>query len=1098
MSTHIDAAEKAAKRKLDMIFGLGITALAAIVYLLTLSTGVFPGQSASLMATYTGVEPMVAPIHPVWGAIVGAIGRMGAGGAGAALRLNLFSLVLAVCCVGMLYVLFSTLAFSCFDTQKVPAPLPARASVFGATFAAAALAFSVPFWITATRLHFQVFDLFLLLVLAHLLLLYLRTGALAFFLVFSLLLGVSIVEAAPIALFAPLFAFVLLRAWLRDDVFGGFRGYRAFLGILLLLVGLSLYFVSAYNFFTHEDITLRGYGGYWDVVRQMLKDQTHIFRASIPDIGWLFPVAFVVIPWLASLAIAQRALNETRDWSFIFFHIALSIVVVATITNTGISRWGLELAKLRDGQPAGELAGILPVFLYAMTAMVAGYAVSYWYVAVANRVNILKQLVDLPNVKFSIWSGYVFGWLVAVIVFLAAVINGQEASGKRGNFADACARELLANLKDRPWLVTDGMFDNHLRLEAARIGQPLKLIALQRNDNPIYIRQLKKMIESDPEFPPAERVRLQNSAELGVMTFVQDWLESDSNVVNRIAIMSAPDLLVGAGCAVVPNYFCFVGERDIETLRDKPVLQKYDEFWKRMRKTLAKSRGRNDPISQYRADVRRQVGFVANNAGVLLEDLGRDEEAYEVYGIVRQIDPDNISALLNRVEMLHRKEKEGFHAADRAAIEKDLRDFVSKMKHRLPIWSLSRSFGYVRSPILFAQLGWNWALSGQPGMALAGMRRAADVAATTASRARVREAMADILLRQNDTEKSETIYSDILAEDPENQRALLSMSRIAARRGSFDKAREWLSKAKSAGADNGAVAIESAALDLAANKPETARITLTEITELQPRNLQALGMLAVSVIQMRDFEEVEKHILPRMESVAGTPDDYLVHITRGQLAYAKGKDFYKQARNSFERAATLRPGLPILMEWILRLDFMLVDKSAAEEHARQLLRLDRDNGFANYIMGSLMLESGRNDIAEDYLRRSVGSARSPEALNDLAELLRKTGNYKEAEERARDAIDLAPDFYVTYDTLGGVLADTDRLGEAEKAFTKALELFDDDLRVHLNLAKLLFRMGNLVKAREIVAKINPRRSELPPAEQEELARLVRDLTPGRK
>ena len=657
MSNHFDAAEKAAKRKLDVIFGLGITALVAIVYLLTLSTGVFPGQSASLMATYTGVEPMVAPIHPVWGAIVGAIGRMGSGGAGAALRLNLFSLVTAVCCVAMLYLLFSQLLYNVFDTQKVPASLAAKATVFGATFAAAALAFSVPMWISATRLHFQVFDLFLLLALAHLLLLYIRTKALVLFMLFSLLLGVSIVECASIALFAPLFAFYAMRAWIRDE---DFRGYRLFLGIMFALVGLSLYFLAAHNFFTHEDITLRGYGGYWDVVRQMLKDQAHIFKESIPEIGWLFPVAFVVVPWLASLAIAQRALNETRDWSFIFFHIALSIVVVATVTNTGISRWGLELAQLREGRPAGELAGILPVFLYALTAMVAGYAVSYWYVIVANRRNVLQELADLPNVKFSVWGGYVFGWLVAVIVLLAAIINGQEASGKRGDFADACARELLANLKGRPWLITDGMFDNHLRLEAARIGQPLKLIALQRNDNPIYIRQLKKIIESDPDFPPAERIRLQNSAELGVMTFVQDWLESDSNVVDRIAIMSAPDLLVGAGCAVVPNYFCFVGARDIEKLRNEPILAKYDEFWKRRRKTLAKSRGRNDPISQYRADVRRQVGFVANNAGVLLEDLGRDEEAYEVYGIVRQIDSDNISALLNRVEMLHRKEKEGY------------------------------------------------------------------------------------------------------------------------------------------------------------------------------------------------------------------------------------------------------------------------------------------------------------------------------------------------------------------------------------------------------------------------------------------------------
>ena len=71
-----------------------------------------------------------------------AIGKMG--GAGMALRLNLFSLVLAVCCVGMLYALFSSLVYGIFDTEKVAEPVARKAAVFGAVFASLALAFSVP------------------------------------------------------------------------------------------------------------------------------------------------------------------------------------------------------------------------------------------------------------------------------------------------------------------------------------------------------------------------------------------------------------------------------------------------------------------------------------------------------------------------------------------------------------------------------------------------------------------------------------------------------------------------------------------------------------------------------------------------------------------------------------------------------------------------------------------------------------------------------------------------------------------------------------------------------------------------------------------
>ena len=143
-----------------------------------------------------------------------------------------------------------------------------------------------------------------------------------------------------------------------------------------------------------------------------------------------------------------------------------------------------------------------------------------------------------------------------------------------------------------------------------------------------------------------------------------------------------------------------------------------------------------------------------------------------------------------------------------------------------------------------------------------------------------------------------------------------------------------------------------------------------------------------------------------------------------------------------------------------------------------------------------MLGRDKRAEAEDYLRRSVSASKSAAALNDLAELLRKSGNFAEAERQARAAIELSPDLYFAWDTLGGVLADTRRWEDAEKAYARALEIFQDDLRVHLNLAKLLKQMGNTVKAREIVSQIQPRRAELPPADQQELAILVRELTPG--
>jgi tetratricopeptide (TPR) repeat protein len=1070
---------RAWKRRLDRICGAGVFGAALLIYLLTLSPGVFPGVSAALMAAYTGLEPLVAPAHPLWGAIVGRLGSLGAGGM--ALRLNLFSALCGALAAGLFHLLVSRLVHTAIDPADDTAENAVRASVLAGLVAAAALAFSVPFWMASTRLHHQSFDLLLLLLVTHLFLAYARTRREWLGLLFALCYGIGIVESPVFIPFAPLFILYAFVIWHRHD---DIRLRRILLMGLLAVAGLGLFLLAARHFCATADITLRGYSGYWNVVLTMVRDHLRTLRHALPRVGWLLIVMLIVVPWLAAQLIAPRALNEHREWGIYTLHLAMTGIVVAILGNAPLSPW--RLLRGRGG---------LPVTLYALTAMTAGYLAAYWYLLMANRKLMKVRDVKQFRVRAGVWLGYAMTWLLLVVTAAAALVNGFEAGGRRGAFADICARKLLDCLEGRRWLVSDGLLDSHLTIEAARRGRPLTLLALQKNDSAIYIRQIRKLIESDPEFAGLDRVRLGNSADLGVMTFVQDWMAMASNsVAARLAVMSAPDLLIGAGWTVAPNFFCFVGEPDREALRDVPFLEVYEPFWDEMERVVPRRGGRHDPVAAHRAALRRQIGFVANNLGVLLEDLERPEEAFRVYRRVRAIDPDNISALLNMAEMLNRDPD--FMPQEKERVEQELRVFVENLEgRRLPLWSLSRHFGYVRSPLLFAQLGWTWALSGQPGMAMAGMRRAEAIAPTPASRLRVREAMAEMLMQQSEDERGEAVYEEILRSDPLNQRALVWMARIAARRGTLDKAREWLDKAQNAGVDRTTLALERAALFLAANEPEQARVALTEVTELQPRNLQAWSMLGVALMQMREFDEVERRVLPKMESIAGTPDNYLVQITRGQLAYHKGRDSYPAARDAFTRAAMLRPGMPMLLEWILRLDFLLGDKAAAEEHARQLLRQNRDHGFANYIMGSLMLERGRHAEAEDYLRRSVGASRSAAALNDLAELLRQSGNLEEAERRAREAIELAPNLYFAWDTLGGVLTDTRRWNEAEAAYAKALEIFADDLRIHLNLAKLLKAKGNLVKARETVARILPRKSELPPAEQEELARLARELAP---
>lgn len=1064
--------------------------LSLFVYCLTLSPGPFPGQSADMMSLFSGLVPTIAPSHTIWGFFVSKVTAVA--GSSFVSALNVFSMLCCVCSVWLFYTILTHTIWNLIDREISLPKNAAVATVLAGSIGALALAFSVPFWITATRLQYQSFDLLFLLLLCRLLLLHIEKSNPWSFLLFMLLYGVLAVESLGAVLLLPIF---IVLVWTRWAMNGRAKVAHFFFGIIFFGIGLASAWLIASHFAATQDISLRGYETTWDVFRTIFEDQARALKNAFPKRGWLLIVIFTIAPTLAAAMAARTSLAATslsRKWDTMLMHVILSVASVLVLANAfRISPWTI----LRND--------VIPVQLAAFTAATIGYLVAYWYLLFVNRM-VLSSVLEIDrNRQFSAWIGIISGSFILIMLPISACINAFESSGHNGKFVNQCVSEIIESLNGKRWLVSDGLFDSHLLIEAKRKNLDIGLIELNNNDNKVYLRHLRNVIQTNPEFENLDRIQLANSASLGVLPFLQDWMDADTNVIDRIGIFAAPDLIVAEKRIVVPCKYFFVAGRSLEDLKDAPFLSPHRDFWKRSLEEFSVSRHRRDAAKNYRAAIRRQIGFVANNAGVLLEDLGLDEEAFQTYSFVRQIDPENVSTILNIIEILHRKEDEGFHITERSAIEDTIERVIRELEgRRLPFWSLSRSFGYVRSPDLFMQLGWAWAASGQPGLALAGVQRATQVAGTQEDRIRAQELMADLLLRQNDIEGSEEIYEEIIRADPSNSRAMVSLAHVQMRRGSIDKAREWLDKAREKGIDQSTLAFESATIDIASGRAADARVKLAEITDIYPKNIQAWGMLAIASMQMNDFAEVESRIIPKMIQAAGTTDHYLILVIRGQLLLSRNAGSDKRnlediraARDAFERASVLRQGVTKLLESILRLDFTLGDQESAELHARQLLRTNRNNGIANYMMGSIMINRGRLAESEDYLRRSISAMPTPEALNDLSELLRKNGDLKEAEERIRAAISIAPEYYIVWDTLGGILMDMKDIPNAEEAFMKSLELFKDDPRVKMNYAKLLIKKGEIVRARALISEVNANRSSLSDENQRELVELLRIVNP---
>lgn len=655
------------KSRLDWTVGLLVGGVALLVYLATMVRGFYPGLSATLAAQVTGLTLAPLPDHPLW--TLAAQGLLKVFGFSPFL-LNSFSAVCGALSVFLFYGLVSRAVFASINQQISMERNAVRASVFAGLFASVALAFSMAVWTASTRFLPYSWDLLLLLLSFTMLGRYLKTSNPGWVAGISFLLGVGIVETPAFIPFAAVIGTWLMSYWIRSP--RGFRG--SYLAIILIfgILGLCMYLVAGWRFAAANNLADFEYSSFLDVVWKYLLAQFKWARAFFHrNIPWLLVLLFAFVPWLVVLVTASRGLNETRDWVFYVMHIAWTIFTLVVIGNAYGSPWAALATYNR-----------VPVFLQACAAATAGYLVAYWYLLMANRP-AGDSRGRQPNVRVGVVLGYVFTVPLMVLIAATVLVNAARSYGPRGDFAGTCAREFIAGLDGRRWVVGDGIFDSHILLEARRMGYDIRLVSFAHDRNPAYLSRLRSYVENDPEFESLDRLRLGNSTQLGSLAFLQDWCADDESIGKKIVMLNTPDILLGSGLTVAPCRLGFVGVRDRESLKDHDFLAEYGPFWDRMEKLLPRTAKNYAPDAAdfLRSHLRRQVGFVANNLGVLLEDLDRPEEAFQVYRRVREIDRENASALLNLVEMVVSK---GYHPELKDEIQREANDFIENLPAASP------------------------------------------------------------------------------------------------------------------------------------------------------------------------------------------------------------------------------------------------------------------------------------------------------------------------------------------------------------------------------------------------------------------------------
>jgi tetratricopeptide (TPR) repeat protein len=462
------------------------------------------------------------------------------------------------------------------------------------------------------------------------------------------------------------------------------------------------------------------------------------------------------------------------------------------------------------------------------------------------------------------------------------------------------------------------------------------------------------------------------------------------------------------------------------------------------------------------------MAFMANNLGVFLSDIDLPEDAFRYYKYAYEIDPANISALLNLFAMIAR----GYHPELKAEIERDLRAKVADPKQRYALWSLSRTYGYVRNYDMFMQMGWSWALSSSPGAVLAGLRSEYALNQTDERRTGLAALMASIYEMRGDREQSAGMYRLTMKDDPKNTAAISGLVRLALQQSMVDEARKILEEGENAGASKIQLRQDWAALYMISGDLPRARVLLQELADEQNAPVMTLAMLAMVMLEQNDLASVEAVMLPKIAKASGGNDTYFSLVIQGQIWQKKGKPFFRNALACFQRAALLRPDIQALQDVMLVLVTAMGDQAVAEARAYAILSRRPADTYANFIIGSIRLEQGHCREAETYLRTSAANpAASIFVFNNLAQTLARLGKLEEALTIAEANSIKYPDRYEVWSTMAFLMVSAGRFEEAEKALGKAHALNQEDKRIFIIDAQLAIKRNDLEAAQKDLAKI---------------------------
>jgi tetratricopeptide (TPR) repeat protein len=1044
MTRYIDQFLTWARGRLGpVLFAVGL-----LLYLATTTRDVVVGPSASFLALHLNLHKFPSLSHFVWGWLVRSVAAIA--GSQTVFVLNVLSALFGALSLWLLYVLMIRVPRD-RTAEEAEARFPWEpVQCISAIVAVLFLGFCMPFWVVSTRAHPASFDVFLLLFVTWVLVRFSETQRRGLLYTFAFSYGLGVTEFSTFIIFAPAYALVVFLLVWRS---GRYRLANTLFAMgALFVAGLTPYILGALEYRISPAYEWREFTSFFQIVWFAWVEQYREIRFSLPYVGGVMVFLMSALPWIV-VASPKRAMTRNAVLGSNFFHAVLGALAVAIAYNMRLAPWPMLGSR------------VLLVVPYLLTAMWVGYVAGYWYLFffVSSRFEH-KGRATMRGLGRVI---YVPALLAALIA--AGALNYPNARATAGRAINDLAQSMLKQMgPSRSWLITYGILDDAIAVEAFVRKQPLRIInALQMGAKP-YRRYVASLFENP---------RLQGLAYLGFGPLIAEWVQSTPDIGAQIAVLENPDIWYSEGVTPVPHPGWYEGAREVGALNMDALLEEHRAFWRTTGQALSVSARRPSPAQPWLQWCVRSVSKSANNLGVMLEDAARSEDAVACYQAALQLDTNNISALLNWLWLAEREKRPDL---DRLQLQAE--DFARRLRSRLRVWALAQQYGYVRAPEAFTRRGWAWVLSGKAGVGVQDMRRAADLGAPSE---RVDLALASAYAAQDLQEESEAAYDRVLADNPDNVAALIGKLHLVVRKGAVEKAMELLGRLRALGVPQDVTAVEEATIELADGNKDVALDVLRKLVKESPKNHRAWGLLAL----VSDDPKVVDDAVGRLKSLAPNFPQTLWTLA---LVERKRGDLTAE-RNYLDRLLKARPGNVPALERLLQLDVLQSQRDEAERRVEQLLKIRPSHTLANYVLGTIQYSRGEIRQAEASYRAALAGGRYAPAMNDLAWILQSRDRLDEARALIEEALAQDSTSPVYHDTAGVIYMKLGDYAKAQQHLQAALARAPEQPDMLLHMAMLYEKQGMSNEAMRIADNLMANPSGISPEGFENLRKLVERL-----